>query len=203
MAGGRQREFDKQQALSAAMHVFWQKGYVGASLADLTSAMGINKPSMYAAFGNKEQLFVQATEHYMAVHAEPLFPLLHTPNQSLKQRVGAYMRAVVAAQCAGETPLGCFVSLCINEAASQSMPQSAVTLIEQAKGYAENYLTQLFKEEITAGNLSPQAQPATLASLLVTLMHGTAAMARGGKRFEELEPLLEITLQQVISGSNS
>lgn len=202
MAGGRQREFDKQQALSAAMHVFWQKGYVGASLTDLTGAMGINKPSMYAAFGNKEQLFVQATEHYMTAHAEPLFPLLHTPNQTLRQRLTAYMGAVVAAQCEGETPLGCYVSLCINEAASQCMPERAVALIEQAKGYAENYLTQLFKEEIAQGNLSPETDPATLASLLVTLMHGTAAMARGGKGFDQLEPLINLTLQQLLIDNN-
>ena len=68
MAGGRQRSFDKQQALENAMRVFWQKGFIGASLMDLTESMGINKPSMYAAFGNKEQLFIQATN-------QPKFPI--------------------------------------------------------------------------------------------------------------------------------
>ena len=61
MSGGRKIAFDKQHALAAAMHVFWKKGFSGASLADLTTAMGINKPSLYAAFGNKESLFIQ---HY-------------------------------------------------------------------------------------------------------------------------------------------
>ena len=58
MTSGRKKLFDENTALNAAMDVFWQKGYVGASLADLTQRMGINKPSMYSAFGNKEALFV-------------------------------------------------------------------------------------------------------------------------------------------------
>lgn len=61
---GRPREFDAKEALAAALHVFWDKGYSGASLSDLTEAMGITRPSLYAAFGNKEELFKQALDLY-------------------------------------------------------------------------------------------------------------------------------------------
>ena len=61
---GRPREFDKDEVLGAALQVFWQKGYEGASLSDLTDAMGITRPSLYAAFGNKEALFLQALDRY-------------------------------------------------------------------------------------------------------------------------------------------
>lgn len=61
---GRPRAFDKEVALEKALEVFWRKGYDGTSLADLTEAMGINKPSMYSTFGNKDQLFLQAIELY-------------------------------------------------------------------------------------------------------------------------------------------
>ncbi|PZG20456.1 TetR family transcriptional regulator, partial [Micromonospora craterilacus] len=61
---GRPRGFDADEALENAMRVFWQHGYEGASLADLTEAMGINRTSMYAAFGNKEELFRKALTRY-------------------------------------------------------------------------------------------------------------------------------------------
>src|SRR3954463_3624794 len=64
-ARGRPRKFDADQALDAALAVFWRKGYEGASLPDLTEAMGINRPSLYAAFGNKEELFRRAVDRYV------------------------------------------------------------------------------------------------------------------------------------------
>src|SRR5881397_579443 len=66
---GRPRAFDVDEALDQALKVFWRKGYEGASLPDLTEAMGINRPSLYAAFGNKEALFRKAVERYVEGHA--------------------------------------------------------------------------------------------------------------------------------------
>ena len=66
---GRPRAFDMDKALDAALDLFWRKGYEGTSIADLTKAMGINPPSLYAAFGGKETLFHQALDRYEAAHA--------------------------------------------------------------------------------------------------------------------------------------
>src|SRR3954463_161578 len=66
MAMGRPREFDVDKALDLALHVFWRKGYEGASINDLTETMGITKPSLYSAFGNKEELFRKALDRYVA-----------------------------------------------------------------------------------------------------------------------------------------
>src|SRR5262245_63600804 len=76
---GRPRAFDRDQALERALDVFWRKGYEGASLSDLTEAMGINPPSLYAAFGNKEELFGEALNRYMERHAEVLREVLARP----------------------------------------------------------------------------------------------------------------------------
>lgn len=79
MAIGRPREFDVNKALDRALKVFWRKGYEGASLPDLTRAMGINRPSLYAAFGNKEALFRKALDRYAAVSAGHIREALNEP----------------------------------------------------------------------------------------------------------------------------
>ena len=68
MPSGRTRQFDADEALDRALEVFWARGYEGATLPELTKAMGINRPSLYAAFGNKEELFRKALDHYQAGH---------------------------------------------------------------------------------------------------------------------------------------
>src|SRR6059058_6232641 len=76
MPSGRLRQFDVDEALDRALQVFWARGYEGATLPELTKAMGINRPSLYAAFGNKEQLFRKALDRYqtgpMSFLTEPL-----------------------------------------------------------------------------------------------------------------------------------
>ena len=76
---GRPRAFDVDEALDRALDVFWRKGYEGASICDLTAAMGINPPSLYAAFGNKEELFRKALDRYVEMHDEFLREALARP----------------------------------------------------------------------------------------------------------------------------
>src|ERR1051325_3475900 len=76
---GRPRQFDTEKALDRALTVFWQKGYEGASLLDLTRAMGINRPSLYAAFGNKEALFRKALDRYAEGQAAYIRAALEAP----------------------------------------------------------------------------------------------------------------------------
>src|SRR5579864_5276945 len=77
---GRPRAFDAKKALDCAMQVFWRKGYLGTSLSDLTDAMGINRPSLYATFGNKKSLFRKALEHYFKGPSSYLGESLREPN---------------------------------------------------------------------------------------------------------------------------
>ena len=89
MAMGRPRAFDMDQALDQALHVFWEKGYAGTSITDLTEAMGINPPSLYAAFGNKEKLFKKALDRYEDL-ARP------DPGRGFRRSDGARSRDAVA-----------------------------------------------------------------------------------------------------------
>lgn len=197
MAGGRQRNFDKQQALEQAMRVFWQKGFVGASLMDLTESMGINKPSMYAAFGNKEQLFIQATENYMDNYAAGHAVFLQQQDLPLSKRLKNYLMSAIASQCGKDGPKGCYLSVCVTEAASEDMPGDAQATINQAKTKAEALLTEFFIQAQQHNELSADLDASQLAQYFVTLLHGTAAMARAEKSLADLEHTIDLALQVV------
>ncbi|MDP5133278.1 MAG: TetR/AcrR family transcriptional regulator [Paraglaciecola sp.] len=183
-------KFDRSQALKAAMMVFWKKGYGGASLSDLTEAMGINKPSMYATFGNKEVLFVKATEHYVEsvdlVHRQQLLAV----ESDLPTRIKAYLSSVISGQCCENTPKGCYISLCVSEAEGECIPQTAVAKIKEVSQFAYQALVDVFThdEEAKQRNLHVDAQ--LHARFLITFLSGTAAMARAGTGQEALLPLV-------------
>ncbi len=210
MASGRQKEFDKAEALASAMQVFWRKGYLGASLSDLCEAMGINKPSMYATYGNKEALFVAATDHYIEAYASPHLRLLDeqqcSSSTDLRSRLRSYLISVLSEQCAqsslpsgahsGEksSPLGCYISLCVSESASDSLPPEANEKVLHARDYAEIRLKEFFSQEIEKGRLSKTQDADVVAKTVITLLHGTASMARGGASLASLTPVVDTIL---------
>ena len=196
MAGGRQRTFDETDALEKAMNVFWKNGYIGASLADLTAGMGINKPSMYAAFGNKEQLFILATQHYIENYAQPLAQHLHT-DKPLRERLRDYLSQAIAGQCNASGPKGCYIALCVSESAGDTLPEKAMASVIEARDFSENYLIGFLVGEMEKGHLDSSADCRSLARYLITLLHGTASMARGGKSFEELSVVIDTVLSSL------
>tara|TARA_R110000868_G_scaffold171766_1_gene407527 strand:+ start:355 stop:978 length:624 start_codon:yes stop_codon:yes gene_type:complete len=195
MAASSKIKFDRVQALEAAMLVFWKKGYGAASLTDLTEAMGINKPSMYATFGNKEKLFVLATEHYVQSVDLQHRQFLQQANVPLKQRLKNYLSSVIAGQCCEQSPKGCYISLCVSEAAGENIPESALVKIQEVSQFAFGALVQLFKEDEEAKQLNLDVEAELHACFLMTLLNGTAGMARAGKKATELEPLLALALK--------
>jgi AcrR family transcriptional regulator len=200
MAGGRKKEFDKQEALVEAMKVFWKKGYLGASLTDLIQAMGINKPSMYATFGNKEQLFLTVTEHYLTHFAAP--SVVHLSDESLtpKQGLKAFLMASIENQCRDDTPRGCFISLCSVEAKGDNLPEQAESCIKKAGEDTLFTLHAFFTKHHLAhhqsnSNAKRHSQTPQDKSLAVfTLLQGTATMAKLGKVPSELEAMVDMLL---------
>jgi len=195
MATNSKIKFDRVEALEAAMLVFWKKGYGAASLTDLTEAMSINKPSMYATFGNKEKLFVLATEHYVQSIDLQHRQFLQQVNVPLKQRLKNYLSSVIAGQCCEQTPKGCYISLCISEAAGENIPESALIKINEVSQFAYNSLVELFNKDEEAKQLNLDAEAELHACFLMTLLNGTAGMARAGKKASDLEPLLALALK--------
>src|SRR5580704_4869771 len=107
MPSGRVRQFDADVALDRALEVFWARGYEGATLPELTKAMGINRPSLYAAFGNKEQLFKKALERYQTGPMSFLTEALRQP--TARAVVESIFSGFVRMQRGRDNPRGCLV----------------------------------------------------------------------------------------------
>ncbi|WP_370980152.1 TetR/AcrR family transcriptional regulator [Agaribacterium sp. ZY112] len=197
MAGGRKLEFDKQQALEAAMNVFWQKGYGAASLSDLTSSMGINKPSLYSAFGNKEALFLQATDFYVERIADKHAACLKLANTDLRTRLSLFLRSIMKSQFDASTPAGCYVALCAAETEAEDLPEAAKNKVLEVAELSQRVLCELFLTDSEAQTHGLDKSAEASSHFLMALMHGTASLARTGKKEQELEQSIEFALRGI------
>ena len=193
MSAGRRREFDKQEALDKAMRVFWESGYAGSSVSDLTTALGINKPSLYAAFGNKEQLFRSAVDHYMADYGAPLWQrLLEPADAPLAERIKAYLYGIADLVSAKDSPQGCLFVKSSCEAGSHAMPEDiANALLAQAKA-TEKRLTVFLTEERSRGNLAAGAETKQLARYLLSVMYGFGVLVKNGGTRRSLRSVADL-----------
>ena len=194
MGAGRQRAFDKEEALNKAMEVFWRKGYSGTSLSDLTEAMGINKPSLYAAFGNKEDLFVSAINQYVGEYGIPHFEKLVSPDSSFKDRVKAYLESIAKMISDSKLPGGCFVATSTCEAGGDCLPENAMETILRINTTSTESFISLFRDEQAKGNIVSTAPPEVLADFLLTQQFGLAVMARNGIKEDRLKEVISHTV---------
>jgi AcrR family transcriptional regulator len=188
---GRPRAFDMETALEKALEVFWKKGYDGTSLADLTETMGINKPSLYAAFGNKEQLFLKAIELYESRPCSFFLPALEQPTA---YQVAEHMLYGAAMDMADTShPQGCVVvqgALSCSEAAA-----SVKAALTSRRVEGEQKLCARFERAKQEGDLPATADAQTLARFLGTVLQGMAIQANNGATSEQLRQVAEMTLQ--------
>ena len=196
MTAGRHRSFDKDNALEKAMLVFWKNGYPGTSLTDLTNAMGINKSSLYAAFGNKEKLFNQAIEFYLnkygVIHSAQLFKTA----LSLKERVRNYLLSIAQMLTAPELPKGCLICHSTFEILGSCLPHNCAKTINSINQQTILTLTEFFEKEQQVENLIEGTSPDTLANYLLTLQFGLAISARNGSSIEELKAVVNFSIGQ-------
>lgn len=165
---GRPKSFDKEVALEKALDVFWTQGYDGASLKDLTSAMGINKPSMYATFGNKEQLYLQAVEMYKQREGAPFFEALAQPQ--IRDVIAAIFSGIVDAKCSNEKHKGCLMiqsSLACSDD-SHIIKTSAL----KVRGEFIQLIQDRFAKAAEEGQLVEGANTQLMTHYAVTLLDG-------------------------------
>jgi AcrR family transcriptional regulator len=167
---GRPRSFDRDIALDAAMVQFWRWGYDKTSIAMLTEAMGVTPPSLYAAFGDKDRLFEEASSLYFQRICDAVDRAASRP--TVREAVGTMLDATARAQTAADTPLGCLVLTEPRLTAQRQVLHSRL-MNRIARGVAE-------------GDLPATVHPGPLASFLVAVMHGMSGHARDGGSTDEL-----------------
>jgi AcrR family transcriptional regulator len=188
---GRPREFCVDHALTEALRVFWQKGYEGTSLTDLTEAMGITRPSLYAAFGNKESLFRKALDLY---EREKLAYIGQALEQPTARKVAEFMmRGALENATGGDGgPHGC---LRVTTAAvcGEGAESIRCEIMERTKSGKDSLIAR-FKRAQDEGDLRADIDPEGLTRVLVAHLQGLSIQASMGDTREDLEKLVEAAL---------
>lgn len=184
---GRPREFCVDEALAQALRVFWEKGYDGTSLNDLTEAMGITRPSLYAAFGNKDSLFRKALDLYEREKLTYIGQALEQPTARMVAE--AMLRGAIDNVTSCAEPHGCLGVItsvaCGPEA--QSVREDVVRRGEVGK----RALTERFARAKEEGDLPAHVDPEGLMRVLVAILQGISVQASQGANREELDRLVE------------
>ncbi|MFI6990245.1 TetR/AcrR family transcriptional regulator [Nonomuraea wenchangensis] len=188
---GRPRGFDADEALERAMLAFWQHGYEGASLATLTEAMGISAKSMYAAFGNKEELFRKALERYTEGPSAYLARALEEP--TALGVATAILAGVVRTTTRPAHPHGC---LGVQGAlAASDAGREVRDLLAAWRNDGCSRLRERFQRAVDDGDLPPESDPRLLARYVTTLAFGIAVQAASGVGRAELQEMADAALR--------
>ena len=193
---GRPRGFDEDAALEAAMRVFWEKSYEGTTIADLTEAMGINRSSMYATFGDKEAIFYRVVERYGKMRMTDISQALAQP--TLREVLAALIRGAAESLSTPGNPRGC---LSLQGALACGTDAEAVkqAMIDFRKS-GEAALKKRLQQAQSKGELPPEIQPADFARYLSSVTAGFGIQAANGATRAELRRVAEIALRCIETG---
>lgn len=168
------------------MRVFWEKGYAGASMTDLTAAMGIASPSLYAAFGSKEGLYREAIEHYVAVFSPSFWGVMDLP--TARESVEGLLRNAACVFSDVGSPTGCMVMQTAMEEAALS-PELAGSLCQMRASNADT-LARRLQRGVEDGDVAPGTDIRAVADFYATVHKGLSLSARGGAGADELDSVV-------------
>ena len=189
MRTGRPRAFCLDDALARAMPIFWRKGYEGASIADLTQAMGINPPSLYAAFGSKEGLFRAVLDRYEQERKDDLDTILAAPTARDTAEL-FFLKVAEGATSDGKHPPGCLLVQSGQGCGEEAIPAMAARL-RSAKELA---LRDRFERARKEGDLPKTADPAALARYLMAVANGMFMQASAGATTKDLREVAKMAI---------
>ncbi|XXT19405.1 TetR/AcrR family transcriptional regulator [Sorangium sp. So ce429] len=192
MAGrGRPRSFDRAAALRRAMEVFWERGYEGTSLSDLTAAMGINSPSLYAAFGCKESLFREAVSLYNEVEGAAVTRAM-SEEPTARRAVEAMLRGNAEAYVSPGKPSGCMIVLAATLGTQES--EAVRCHLAEVRRGALVELQRRLDRGVAEGDVPAGTDTAALAAFYTTVLQGLSIQARDGASREALLAVVDCAM---------
>ena len=180
---GRPLSFDRDAALETAMHVFWERGYEAASIADLTSAMGITPPSLYTAFGDKEQLFLEAIERYALGYGSAGARALDE-EPSARGAIERWLLEAANELTQPCHPKGCMVVMAATNCSAAAERVQDALLLRRTEAIAN--VGRRIQESIDGGELPPDTDARDLANFYATIYQGMSMQAKDGATHESL-----------------
>jgi AcrR family transcriptional regulator len=186
---GRPRAYDPAVAIARAADVFWKAGYAGTSLDDLVAATGMNRPSLYAAFGDKRDLYLKTLEHYRDEYRAKVLEM-RADDPPLRTFLTRFYGFALDLYLAGESgPRGCYS---IGTAATQAAVDADVRefLANSTRG-TDKFLRGVIEKAISRGEISRTADAAALGALATATVHTLAIRARAGHARKELEAVVK------------
>ena len=187
---GRPREFDREQALERAMQVFWEKGFESTSISDLTEAIGINPPSLYAAFGDKERLFLAALERYLAMRSDSC-PYESEPTAAeATRKLLTYMAQDLSAS---GHPKGCLMVMSIATSSNASPALHQALARNSAQSRAR--MKARFEQAIREGELPADTDAGELVDFYFAVLAGMSLRAKAGTTRKSLMAIVETAMR--------
>ena len=188
---GRPPAFDHDEALEQALHLFWRHGYEGTSMAELMQAMGMNKPSIYAAFGNKEALFGKALQRYLSGPVAYAAEALQSP--TAREVVEKFLVGSVTLLAGLPTPQGCLIVQ-----GALSCGEGSALIRQELAAHRKRFeaaLCRRFEQAREEGEFAAGVRPADLARFVATVHQGLSVQAASGATKQEMMAVVELTLR--------
>ena len=188
---GRPLSFDRDKALNTAMLTFWQFGFGGTSIADLTQAMGISAQSLYAAFGSKSELYHEALGFYQKNYCNPIQALLGQGGDSLTE-IESMLKATTRMYCDHTHPKGCMIATANLGCAAENCAE--VIYVSQLRQKNILSMQKFIERGIHHKDISRQINPKLLARYLGIIMQGMSVQAQDNASEEELQTVIDMAM---------
>jgi len=191
MPAGRPREFDREKALQSAMLLFWRKGFYATSIYDLCKAIGVNTPSLYAAFGNKESIYTEAVALYMKVTEDLLWGYLENGSNAREGMRDLLMATAKELTTAKAHPTGCFVTLATID---EDMPPSvSKVILEARRGWLET-IRKHIRKAVKAGELPSSIDVNGMSRSFQAIVQSIGIQSHDGASRADMESMVEAAM---------